>query len=124
MGYLLRLAITAAVLLLLVRFAEYTAAWPKDASITEMNEWFNSLLVPQWAVARFALTHELTMYVRNVIGGSLLYHIGCGLWSLYIYVLRRGHFYPDPSKVSEASAVCDLPESLERRPFLAVLREF
>ena len=99
MGVLLRFAVSVAILLGVVYAAEYTADWPVDPEIRAWNVWINSLIVPQWVVDRFHLTHELTMYVRNLIAGTIQFQLGSGLWSLYLYVLRRDHFYPDSAKV-------------------------
>lgn len=107
MGLLLRLAVSAAVLLGILHAAEYTESWPVDAEIRGWNEWINGLIVPKWFAARCGLTHELTMYLRNLIFGTFQYQFGSGIWALYIYVIRGKHFFPDASKVRcSLLAVC------------------
>ena len=99
MGLLLRLAVSAAVLLGVLYAAEYTESLPIDSEIRGWNEWINGLIVPKWLAARCGLTHELTMYLRNLIFGTFQYQFGSGIWALYIYVIRGKHFFPDASKV-------------------------
>lgn len=99
MGFLERLAVSAGILLAVVYAADYTAEWPVDAEIRGWNEWINSLIIPPALAARLGLTHELTMYARNLILGTVQYQLLSGLWSLYIYVIRRKHFFPPGSKV-------------------------
>ena len=99
MGFLFRLAVTAGVVLSVLQAADYTKDWPIDKDIRGWNAWINDLIIPQAIQARLGLSHELTMYLRNLIFGTLQYQLGSGLWSLYIYKIRSAHFFPDPSKV-------------------------
>jgi hypothetical protein len=103
MGLLLRLAASVAFLWGVLHAAEYTSDWPKDKEIRGWNEWINGLIIPPWFAEKYGLTHELTMYLRNLVFGTLQYQLGSGLWSLYIYVIRRKHFFPDAKKVRRFS---------------------
>jgi hypothetical protein len=98
MGVLLRLAVSAGILGGLMWAADQTKQWPVNQPVRDFNVWANSLLLPEAVVARIH-SHELAMYLRNLVAGSLTYHVTAGCWSLYLYVLRRKHFVPDESKV-------------------------
>lgn len=109
MGLLLRLAVSAAILLGFVYAADYTADWPIDPTVRGWNDWINSLVISPEFAAKWGLTHEVVMYLRNLVLGTIQYQVGSGLWSLYLYVLRRKHFFPDPSKVADAEPAAARP---------------
>ncbi|XP_019179077.1 PREDICTED: delta(7)-sterol-C5(6)-desaturase-like isoform X2 [Ipomoea nil] len=62
----------------------------------EETSWYNHLvlgaLLPEklWG----PLPHFFQSWLRNYIGGTLLYFVSGFLWCFYIYYLKRGHYVP------------------------------
>ena len=103
MGVPLRLAVTAATVYGLVLASAATQDWPLNADVVEWNDWINALFLPAGLRAALAShSRVLVTYTRNVLAGTLMYHSVAGAWALYIYQLRRRHFFPDESKVRRA----------------------
>lgn len=69
---------------------EYLQLFVKETSF--YNQIVLGSLVPQslWN----PLPHVLQTWLRNYIGGVLLYLLSGGLWALYIYYWKRNHYLP------------------------------
>ena len=107
MGVLLRLVVTAATVAGLVYANDAVKSWPVNEDVVALNDWINSLLLPSAVIEYLSgFSRILVTYTRNVIAGTLMYHTVAGLWSLYIYVIQKKHFFPDTSKVRCVGCEC------------------
>lgn len=100
MGVLLRLATTMGAVAALHLLRDAAPVVKRKDDMIWLNDTINSYLVPS---VFDGLSRELRTYVRNVIAGTLVYHVTAGLWALYIYVIRGKHFFPNETFPSRAT---------------------
>lgn len=80
----------------------------------EFNQWVNTFVVPKsvtdMVTSQFneEISHYVVTYIRNLVGGTMLYYIAGGLWHLYIYYVkgeecftRRGRVMPNSETIAD-----------------------
>lgn len=100
MGVPLRLAVSAAVLAALVFADQATSHMPVNQGIRDLNTWINSWVVPHALQKAVSFNHVLVTYLRNLIAGTLVYHISANLWGLWIYVISPPEGLQKPTRAT------------------------
>ncbi|RWR82216.1 delta7-sterol-C56-desaturase-like protein isoform X2 [Cinnamomum micranthum f. kanehirae] len=67
------------------------------------------------------LPHMLQSWLRNYIGGILLYFLSAALWSFYIYYWKRHLYFPPDSIPSNESMRLQIIVSMKALPWYGAL---
>lgn len=69
---------------------EYLALFRTE--VQEYNDLILKPLLPE--TLRSKISHELQIYVRNLLSGIALYYVTGGLWCVYVYGIMGKKFFP------------------------------
>lgn len=75
------------------------AADPKLQHFYQLNEWKNSLLLPQ--SVRDQVPHVAAIWLRNYVAIHLVYFGIGGLWAFVIYIVLADKFFPKDAKTGQ-----------------------
>ncbi|XP_028548898.1 delta(7)-sterol-C5(6)-desaturase isoform X3 [Dendrobium catenatum] len=85
--------------------------------------WYNSivlgLILPEWIWR--PLPFPLQSWLRNYIGGSLLYLVSGFLWCFYIYYLKRNAYIPKDSIPSYRAMKLQIIVAMKAMPWYSAL---
>lgn len=89
----------------------------------EETSWYNHLvlgaLLPEklWG----PLPHFFQSWLRNYIGGTLLYFVSGFLWCFYIYYLKRGRYVPKDAIPSNKAMLLQIGVAMKAMPWYSAL---
>uniref|UniRef100_A0A7N2KW72 Uncharacterized protein n=1 Tax=Quercus lobata TaxID=97700 RepID=A0A7N2KW72_QUELO len=63
------------------------------------------------------LPHFIQSWVRNCIGGTVIYFLSASLWCFYIYYLNRNLYFPTDAFLLAVSFGCDGLKTLNSKLF-------
>lgn len=90
------------------------------------SEFYNALVLSFIPPAtRKAIPHFLQAWLRNFVGGCILYLVGSGLWALAIYTLMGSFFFPNKETRPSGMAMWkQAVVSMEAIPLYSLLPTF
>ncbi|XP_031490799.1 delta(7)-sterol-C5(6)-desaturase 1-like [Nymphaea colorata] len=90
------------------------------------TDWYNDIVLGTLLPgdAWRGLPHVAQGWLRNYIAGVLLYLISGGLWSIYIYYLKRHVYFPDGSMPTQESVLKQIWVTMKAMPLYTALPTF
>ncbi|ONK81676.1 uncharacterized protein A4U43_C01F31740 [Asparagus officinalis] len=89
----------------------------------EETEWYNDIvltaLLPGWAWK--PLPRPIRTWLRNYIGGTLIYFISGFLWCFYIYYLKRNVYLPKEAIPSNHAMRLQIKVAMKAMPWYSTL---
>ncbi|KAL8171531.1 hypothetical protein V2J09_023335 [Rumex salicifolius] len=97
--------------------AEYLAQFVEETSFYNRIVLGSTLPAKVWA----PLPHFAQTWLRNYIGGSILYLISGLLWCLYIYYLKRNVYIPKDSIPTRKAMLLQIKVAMKAMPWYTLL---